>query len=45
MISIILTHFNKGLLLNRTIESLQPWDDIVNENIVVDDRSTEPSKR
>ncbi|WP_425918860.1 glycosyltransferase family 2 protein [Acinetobacter sp. TSRC1-2] len=43
MISVILTHFNKGLLLNRTIESLQPWDDIVHEIIVVDDHSTDPS--
>lgn len=42
MISVILTHFNKGLLLNRTIESLQPWDDIVSEIIVVDDHSTDP---
>lgn len=41
MISIVLTHFNKGLLLNRTIESLQPWDDIVHEIIVVDDLSTD----
>ena len=42
MISIVLTHFNKGLLLNRTIESLQPWDDIVHEIIVVDDHSSDP---
>ena len=43
MISVVLTHFNKGLLLNRTIESLQPHDDIVHEIIVVDDCSTDPN--
>lgn len=43
MISIVLTHFNKGLLLDRTIASLQPNDAIVHEIIVVDDASTDPT--
>lgn len=43
MISIVLTHYNKGLLLNRTIDSLQPLDSIVHEIIVVDDCSTDPN--
>ncbi len=42
MISVILTHYNKGLLLNRTIESLQPQDKNLHEIIVVDDCSTDP---
>lgn len=43
MISIVLTHFNKGLLLNRTIDSLNFQDDIVHEIIIVDDASTDPN--
>ena len=42
MISVILTHYNKGQLLNRTIESLQPQDENLHEIIVVDDCSTDP---
>lgn len=42
MISVILTHYNKGLLLNRTIESLGPEDEKLHEIIVVDDYSTDP---
>ncbi|WP_180056363.1 MULTISPECIES: glycosyltransferase family 2 protein [unclassified Acinetobacter] len=42
MISVILTHYNKGLLLNRTIDSLQPEDENLHEIIVVDDCSTDP---
>ncbi|WP_180106706.1 MULTISPECIES: glycosyltransferase family 2 protein [unclassified Acinetobacter] len=42
MISVILTHYNKGLLLNRTIESLQPQNENLHEIIVVDDCSTDP---
>jgi glycosyltransferase involved in cell wall biosynthesis len=42
MISVILTHYNKGLLLNRTIDSLQPQDKNVHEIIVVDDCSSDP---
>lgn len=42
MISVILTHYNKGLLLNRTIDSLQPEDKNLHEIIVVDDCSTDP---
>ena len=40
MISVVLTHYNKGLLLNRTIDSLQPEDENLHEIIVVDDCST-----
>lgn len=42
-ISVILTHFNKGPLLNRTIESLQPHLPDILEIIVVDDASTDPA--
>lgn len=42
MISVVLTHYNKGLLLNRTIDSLQPEDENLHEIIVVDDCSTDP---
>lgn len=42
-ISVILTHFNKGLLLQRTIESLQPDLPELLEIIVVDDASTDPT--
>ena len=42
-ISVVLTHFNKGLLLQRTIESLQPHQPDLLEIIVVDDASTDPS--
>lgn len=41
-ISVILTHFNKGPLLQRTIESLQPDLTELLEIIVVDDCSTDP---
>ena len=41
-ISVVLTHFNKGLLLQRTIESLQPDLPELLEIIVVDDASTDP---
>lgn len=42
-ISVILTHFNKGPLLQRTIESLQPQLPELLEIIVVDDASTDPT--
>lgn len=42
-ISVVLTHFNKGLLLQRTIESLQPDLPELLEIIVVDDASTDPN--
>ncbi|MCJ8161076.1 glycosyltransferase family 2 protein [Acinetobacter zhairhuonensis] len=42
-ISVVLTHFNKGPLLQRTIESLQPDLSELLEIIVVDDASTDPS--
>lgn len=42
MISVILTHYNKGLLLNRTIDSLLPDNENLHEIIVVDDSSTDP---
>lgn len=41
-ISVVLTHFNKGLLLQRTIESLEPNLAEILEIIVVDDCSTNP---
>ena len=41
-ISVILTHFNKGPLLKRTIDSLQPDLAELFEIIVVDDASTDP---
>lgn len=41
-ISVILTHFNKGPLLKRTIDSLQPNVVELLEIIVVDDASTDP---
>ncbi len=41
-ISVILTHFNKGPLLQRTIESLQPDLPELLEIIVIDDASTDP---
>ncbi|KQE94011.1 glycosyltransferase family 2 protein [Acinetobacter lactucae] len=41
-ISVVLTHFNKGPLLQRTIESLQPDLPELLEIIVVDDASTDP---
>ncbi|MFV5463111.1 glycosyltransferase family 2 protein [Acinetobacter towneri] len=41
-ISVILTHFNKGPLLKRTIDSLQPDLAELLEIIVVDDASTDP---
>lgn len=43
MISVILTHFNKGPLLQRTIESLQPDLPELLEIIVADDASTDPN--
>lgn len=42
-ISVVLTHFNKGSLLQRTIESLQPDLPELLEIIVVDDASTDPT--
>jgi len=42
-ISVVLTHFNKGPLLQRTIESLQPDLPELLEIIVVDDASTDPN--
>lgn len=42
-ISVVLTHFNKGLLLQRAIESLQPNLLELLEIIVVDDASTDPT--
>ena len=42
-ISVILTHFNKGPLLQRTIESLQTDLPELLEIIVVDDASTDPN--
>lgn len=42
-ISVVLTHFNKGLLLQRTIESLQPNLPELLEIIVADDASTDPN--
>lgn len=42
-ISVVLTHFNKGPLLKRTIDSLQPELDEVLEIIVADDASTDPA--
>lgn len=42
-ISVVLTHFNKGLLLQRTIESLQPDLAELLEIIIVDDASTDPN--
>ncbi|WP_130804399.1 glycosyltransferase family 2 protein [Acinetobacter ihumii] len=42
-ISVVLTHFNKGLLLQRTIDSLQPEQPDLLEIIIVDDASTDPS--
>lgn len=42
-ISVVLTHYNKGPLLQRTIESLQPDLPELLEIIVVDDASTDPS--
>lgn len=41
-ISVVLTHFNKGPLLQRTIESLNPNLPELSEIIVVDDCSTDP---
>lgn len=41
-ISVVLTHFNKGSLLQRTIDSLQPNLPELLEIIVVDDASTDP---
>lgn len=41
-ISVVLTHFNKGLLLQRTIDSLQPEQPDLFEIIIVDDASTDP---
>lgn len=42
-ISVVLTHFNKGLLLQRTIESLEPDLPELLEIIIVDDASTDPN--
>lgn len=42
-ISVILTHFNKGVLLQRTIDSLQHELPELLEIIVVDDASTDPN--
>ncbi|ENU11112.1 glycosyltransferase family 2 protein [Acinetobacter calcoaceticus] len=42
-ISVVLTHFNKGPLLQRTIESLQPDLPELLEIMVVDDASTDPN--
>lgn len=42
-ISVVLTHFNKGPLLQRTIESLQPDLPELLEIIVADDASTDPN--
>lgn len=42
-ISVVLTHFNKGPLLQRTIDSLQPELNELLEIIVVDDASTDPA--
>lgn len=42
-ISVVLTHFNKGPLLQRTIDSLQPELDELFEIIVADDASTDPA--
>lgn len=42
-ISVVLTHFNKGELLQRTIDSLQHETPELIEIIVVDDASTDPS--
>ena len=42
-ISVVLTHFNKGPLLQRTIESLQPDLPELLEIIVADDASTNPN--
>ena len=42
-ISVVLTHFNKGALLQRTIESLNPELPELTEIIVVDDCSTDPN--
>ncbi|MDM1757792.1 MULTISPECIES: glycosyltransferase family 2 protein [unclassified Acinetobacter] len=44
-ISVVLTHFNKGPLLQRTIESLQPDLPELLEIIVADDASTDPNWR
>lgn len=41
-ISVVLTHFNKGPLLQRTIQSLNPDLPELTEIIVVDDCSTDP---
>lgn len=42
-ISVVLTHFNKGLLLQRTIDSLNPYLEEILDIIIVDDCSTDPS--
>lgn len=42
-ISVVLTHFNKGPLLQRTIDSLQPEQEELFEIIVADDASTDPA--
>lgn len=42
-ISVVLTHFNKGKLLQRTIDSLQPDLPELLEIIIVDDASTDPN--
>lgn len=42
LISVVLTHFNKGPLLQRTIDSLQPEQPQLLEIIIVDDASTDP---
>lgn len=42
-ISVVLTHFNKGKLLQRTIDSLSPELPELKEIIIVDDCSTDPN--
>ena len=42
-ISVVLTHFNKGQLLQRTVDSLQPDLPELLEIIIVDDASTDPN--